>query len=32
MNQIIIHEPYTDIEIKFGLEDISINIYKLILG
>ena len=28
MNQIIIHEPYTDIEIRFGLEDISINIYK----
>ena len=28
MNQITIHEPYTDIEIRFGLEDISINIYK----
>lgn len=28
MNEIIIHEPYTNIEIKFGLEDKSINIYE----
>lgn len=28
MNKIIIHEPYTNIEIKFGLEDLSINIYE----
>lgn len=28
MNEIIVHEPYTNIEIKFGSEDLSINIYE----